>query len=126
MKSTELATRNEGKIEKSERRYLRPHYEITSDKAAYFVHVYMPGVVRKRTTITLHNGILVIEGIKESRVGKDWRLLHKEIPAQDYRLRLELNVPVDENKIEAHNHDGVLTLTLPVTEAAKPRAIAIE
>jgi HSP20 family protein len=38
---------------------------------------------------------------------------------------LRLPVEVDANRVEAELHDGVLTITLPKAESAKPRKIAV-
>jgi HSP20 family protein len=39
---------------------------------------------------------------------------------------LQLNVPVQAEKAEAHFDNGLLTLTLPKAEAIKPRAIKVQ
>jgi HSP20 family molecular chaperone IbpA len=48
-----------------------------------------------------------------------------ELNWDDYRLNLELNVRVNEAAISAQVTDGVLRLTLPKAEEAKPRRIEV-
>ncbi len=55
----------------------------------------------------------------------DWKPLYRELSDVNYQLKLKLNVPVEDSKLSAKLEDGVLTLTLPVKEAAKPRTIAV-
>lgn len=105
--------------------YLRPHYEVASNQDAYTVTVYVPGAAKEGVKITVDQDTLAIEASRRPTANDKWRARHREIPTADYRLRLDLNVPVDAEKITAKTADGVLTLTLPVAEAAKPRQIAV-
>ena len=126
MENTKLAKKEQPLPENAKSiSYLRPHYEVHQD-GDYTVKVYMPGVGKEGVDIVIDNKALSIEGIRQkSYVGENWRPRYREIPAADYRLRLELNIPVDENKISAKTEHGVLILTLPVEEAAKPRKITV-
>lgn len=106
--------------------YVRPHYEVSGDEHASEVRVYLPGVPRDQATITLERDTLVVEAQRRSHAKDTWRPLHREIPAADYRLRLQLNLRVDEAGITASSRDGILTIKLPVAEEAKPRSIQIQ
>ncbi len=106
-------------------RYLRPYYEVEAGEQAYQVHVYLPGVARDQADITLEKGTLTVEARRRAHAQEGWRPMYREIPDADYRLRLQLNVVVDEENITAKAEDGVLTVTLPVAEEAKPRKIEI-
>lgn len=106
--------------------FLRPYYEVTGDRDTYQVHVYLPGVAKDGATITLEKDNLLVEATRQPHWQEGWRPVHREIPAADFRLRLQLNMAVDEDRISATSHDGVLTINLPVAEEAKPRTIAIE
>ncbi|WP_309387755.1 Hsp20/alpha crystallin family protein [Cerasicoccus frondis] len=105
--------------------YLRPQYEVSSTQEAYTVQVYVPGVAKEGVKITVDQDTLAIEASRKQAANEQWRARHREIPTADYRLRLNLNVPVDAEQITASTADGVLTITLPVAEAAKPRQIAV-
>lgn len=104
----------------------RPQYEVTTDEQGHDVHVDMPGVNRSGTTVTLEKGTLTIEGSVIGNIPEDWRSLRQESFGCDYLLKLQLNVEVAEEAITASTEDGVLTVHLPIAEAAKPRPIAIE
>jgi HSP20 family protein len=103
-----------------------PRYEVRTNKQAFEVDVYMPGVDAKSAEIVLEKGTLTVEGSRTEVAAAGWRPLYREIPDVDYRLRLQLNVEVDEEAIRAKSENGVLTITLPTAEEAKPRTIAIK
>lgn len=104
---------------------IRPAYEVINGDHAYEVRVALPGVAKADATVTLEDGVLTVEGRRRSVAQDSWRLAHREIPVADYRLRLTLNVRIDEAKISAETRDGILSVQLPVAEEAKPRAIKI-
>jgi HSP20 family protein len=106
--------------------YVRPRYEVRGNDDAYFIDVTLPGVRREDARITLEGTSLRIEGQRPAVAAAGWQALYQEIPLADYRLQLELNVAVDANKISARAENGILTVVLPVAEAAKPRQITVE
>ncbi len=107
-------------------RYLRPHYDVSGDQDAYTVRVYMPGVPKEGVELTLDREHLHIEGRRSSTTQEGWEPVFREIAEADYRLQLDLNIEVDDEKIEARTENGVLTLRLPVAESAKPRSIQVD
>lgn len=115
---TPTVTRNE--------RPVRPFYDVQEHAEDFEVSVYMPGVGRQGTQISLENDELTVTGTRATVVPKDWRTISRESRSDNYQLRLRLNVEVDGEHISAKTEDGVLRLRLPKAEAAKPRAIAVE
>lgn len=105
--------------------YRKPYYDVRGESDKYFVRVLMPGVKKDGLNISLDHHTLTIEGSRDRFVKDDWRPILSELDWDDYRLRLELNVKVDEDAIDAHVEDGVLLLTLPKAEEAKPRLISV-
>ena len=123
--NTELA--NKEKAELQERRTpRRPHYTVTGDKKEYCVEVHMPGVAKDAYEVTVNHDELVIEGRKSVLVPEKARMLHQEITPEDYKLSLQLNISVDEDKISAKSEDGILRITLPVAREAQPKRIKID
>lgn len=124
--NTELMKSNEatpGTVTRQE--YIRPFYRITPDENQYLLEVFMPGVPRDEARITLEGDQLTIEGRRARVGGDDWQSVSREIPTADYRLVLTLNVDVDGGKIKASTVNGVLNVTLPVAEEARPRRIEV-
>lgn len=106
--------------------YVRPHYEVDGDEHAYEVRVFLPGVPRNQSTVTLERDSLTVEASRQPHTKDGWRSIHREIPTADYRLQLQLNVRINEDKISAETKDGVISIRLPVAEEAKPRTIKIK
>lgn len=106
-------------------RTLKPCYAVTSNDQAYMVAVELPGVAKDAVKIAAEKGVLTIQAARKSTVPETWKALHRELNDLGYTLRLKLNPQVDEDKLSAQLVDGVLTLTLPVRETAKPRRIEV-
>jgi HSP20 family protein len=104
---------------------VRPRYAVTGGPEAYVVRVELPGVPKDAVSIDIDKNILSITGTRKNAVPESWKPLHRELNDLGYTLRLKLNAPVDEDKLNAQLADGVLTLTLPIREAAKPRRIEV-
>lgn len=115
---TEVASRQEVT-------YARPWYQVEGGEEGHTLRVAMPGVAKAGVEISLEEDQLSILGHRQNRVPSDWKPVFEERAEPDFRLRLRLNVDVDPDKIAARMEEGVLTLTLPVREEAKPRTIEI-
>jgi HSP20 family molecular chaperone IbpA len=107
------------------RRFRKPVYQVEGNAEGYQISVSMPGVAKEGVNIALHGRNLEIEGTRRERPNESWRPVLSELNWDDYRLHLELNVLVNESAISAQVTDGVLRLTLPKAEEAKPRRIEV-
>ncbi len=104
----------------------RPRFQIEAGAESHTVFVELPGIAKEGVRLNLEDGVLILNATRKRTVPEDWKPLHREISGVDYELRLRLNDHVDETRLTAGLADGVLTLTLPVKEAVKPREIAID
>lgn len=104
----------------------KPLYNVTGNAEAYEVRVELPGVAKSGVKIDLEDNVLSIRGERQSATPEGWKTLHRELSTLGYQLRLRLNTPVDEDKLTANLENGVLTLKLPLKEAAKPRRIEVQ
>ncbi|TDU70864.1 HSP20 family protein [Prosthecobacter fusiformis] len=104
----------------------KPVYTVAGNDDVYEVRVQLPGVAKGGVKIDLEDNVLSIRGERQSTVPEGWKPLHRELSTLGYQLRLRLNTPVDEDKLTANLENGVLTLKLPVKEAAKPRRIEVQ
>jgi HSP20 family protein len=107
-------------------RFSSPYYEVAQDEAGFDVKVNLPGVAKGASKIYLQDGLLTVEGVRSRKESSHWRLLRGESSTDDFRLRLRLNVDVNEEGITAESKNGVLNIRLPIAEAVKPRNIKIE
>jgi HSP20 family protein len=109
----------------AEAKWTKPHYRAEKDGNAYKVRVFLPGVAKSGVSVSLDKDTLTIEGVRSDTVEESWTPVFEEIKRDGYRLQLHLEVDIEEEKIEATVDDGVLNLTLPIAEAAKPKVIAV-
>lgn len=96
------------------------------DEHTWELGVALPGVKREDVTVSLEDNDLEIVAQRHSSVPESWRQIHVAQAAPHvYRLELTLAIDVDPERISAKLEDGILTLRLPVSEAARPRRIAV-
>ena len=108
------------------RRYVRPRADITETAHGFVVQVEMPGVNRQGLEVTFENGELTLVGHRTPvTVPTGSELMYRETRPSDFRRTFELDQSIDAAGITAKLDQGLLTLSLPKAEAAKPRRIEI-
>ena len=101
-----------------------PLADVTESDDAFHVEIELPGVKRKDIDVEANGQELVVTGeIKEKERKGVLRRSTRRTGSFEYRLRLPGEV--DNEKINAQMSDGVLTITVPKAEVAKPRHIEI-
>jgi HSP20 family protein len=92
---------------------------------AYILQANVPGVDPKDVDITLESNTLTIRGqAKPPEKGEGYLLQERRFGPFERTLQLEL--PIQSDKVEASFHNGILTLNLPKAEQAKPKIIKIK
>ncbi|MEU8076790.1 Hsp20/alpha crystallin family protein [Catellatospora citrea] len=91
----------------------------------YVLHLDLPGIDPGTLYASVDGSTLTITAQRSLRTDEDVEWLLRERPTGTFTRRLALGDDVDTSNIAATYQDGVLTLTLPVTKATKPRKIAI-
>ncbi len=120
------ATRiNPGPSAQSTEARVKPVYSVREDAHGYEVTVQLPGVAKDGLEITAQENELTIGGRRTWTPPAEWTALYRETPRANFELTLSHEGEVDAGKISAELKDGVLRLTLPKAEAAKPRKIAV-
>jgi HSP20 family protein len=100
--------------------------DVTEDENEFVVKASLPGVKPEDVQITVHGETLTIQGqSKYEEEKKDERWHIRERRAGSFQRSIALPVPVDSDKAQATFEHGVLTLTLPKSEQAKPRQIKV-
>jgi HSP20 family protein len=112
-----LATRDEG-------RYMVPPVDIYETENALSVIVDLPGVQKEDVDINADQDILTIKGKVKYEPPKG--VIRSEFGLLDFFRQFQLSDEVDQAKITAESKNGVLTITLPKAEKAKPRQIAVK
>ena len=107
-------------------RALAPAIDVSEDDKQYVISAELPGVKKEDVTVELHQGVLTVHGEKKSeREEKKERPRWVERSYGTFTRSLTLPSDAVADRIDAGFADGVLTVTIPKSEAAKPRTVAI-
>lgn len=105
----------------------KPSADITETEDGYMVHAELPGVGIEDVSISVLDNVLTITGERSqlnTDESKNYR--HKENRYGSFKRSFSLPPKVVADSINAEFKDGLLTLTIPKPEEAKPREIPIE
>jgi HSP20 family protein len=87
--------------------------------------VELPGMRREDIEISLHDGTLTIGGERRRDASNGDKAERTERYIGKFRRSVTLPTRVDANKVSATYRDGILTVTLPKAEEAKPKQISV-
>jgi HSP20 family protein len=107
------------------RRY--PMVNLLEDKDHVYVEALTPGVDPQSLNVTALQSRLTISGEK-SKVAEDIKpeAFHRNERASGKFVRtIDLPVEIDEARIQAEYKNGLLVVTLPKAEKAKPKQINV-
>ena len=103
-----------------------PALDVHDEKDNLVVQVELPGMKKDEIDISLHDGVLTVSGERKSeRKQKEGETFRSERYFGKFQRSLTLPTQVDGDKVQAAYKDGVLTVSLPKAEAAKPKQIAV-
>jgi len=85
----------------------------------------LPGVASESIDLDVERNVLTVRAERVARNG-DWEMLASERPRGVFSRQLVLGDNLDLDRIEAHYDQGVLRLSIPVAERAKPRRIDVQ
>ena len=129
--NTQLAQRDQGAVTRAEsnearrRAALTPAVDIFEDAHAVTLLADLPGVSKDKLDIKVHDGSLTIEAESMVPVPPNLVLSHAEVRAPYFSRRFTVSEDFDTSRIEASLKDGVLKLTIPRRDEAKPRRIEV-
>ncbi|HZZ55050.1 MAG TPA: Hsp20/alpha crystallin family protein [Trebonia sp.] len=102
-----------------------PLADISETDNAYVVKLDVPGVHKDQIDIQLQDRELVVTGEIPESEEEDGRAHRRSRRTGRFEFRTYLPGDVNADGVNAQLSDGVLTLTVPKSEAAKPRHIEI-
>jgi len=94
------------------------------DGEAFVVEFDVPGVKADSLDLDVERNTLTVHAERPAR-DETQEMVASERPTGMFSRQLFLGDNLDTEKIDAHYEDGVLRLTIPVAEKAKPRKVAI-
>ncbi|WP_107660031.1 Hsp20/alpha crystallin family protein [Nocardia suismassiliense] len=91
----------------------------------YVLHADLPGVDPGSVDVSVDNGTLTLRAQRSapSEEGVQW--IASERFAGNFMRQISLGDNVDADKISAAYNNGVLSVTIPIAERAKPRRIEV-
>jgi HSP20 family protein len=127
----ELQVQQKRELEKKEEttipaRIFLPTADIYEAQDALCVVLEMPGVEKSNVDVRVEDGVLKVEGRLDFSKYQGLQPLYTEYNVGHYSRSFRLSSKIDHSKIGAELKDGVLALTLPKVEEAKPRTIQVK
>lgn len=103
-----------------------PALDVHEDKDGYTIRVELPGMKREEIEVSIQNDALVISGERKTETVKEDTECHRqERYFGRFSRALTLPTAVAGDKVKANYKDGVLTVTLPKAEEAKPKQVTV-
>ena len=93
---------------------------------AFVVKAFAPGLTPDDLSISVEQGSVTLHGELKAEELSGLRPLLQERPSGSFTRTFTLPVPVDAGKVQAELANGVLSLTLPKSEAVKPHKIQVK
>ena len=127
----ELQVQQKREVEKKEEqttpaRTFVPTTDIYETADNLMVVMEMPGVKRENIEITVEDGVLKVYGRLDFSNYAGLQPIYTEYNIGNYARSFSLSSHIDQNKIGAELKDGVLSVTLPKVQEAKPRTIQVK
>ncbi|MDX8448106.1 Hsp20/alpha crystallin family protein [Mesorhizobium captivum] len=98
-----------------------PSVEISDTDSEVRIMAEMPGMEEKDVELMLDDGVLTLRGEKKSETEDKDRQFSERFYGR-FERRIPLGTEVEEDKVRADFHNGVLTVTLPKTQRAQTKA----
>lgn len=103
-----------------------PALDVDEDKDSFTVRAELPGMKREEISVSIHDGLLSITGERKAEEKSEGTAVHRQ---ERFYGRFERTVTlpahIAPDKVKAQYKDGVLSITLPKTEEAKPKQIDV-
>ena len=106
-------------------RFFVPATDVFETEEGLTLAMEMPGVGRENLEVSLEDGVLRVEGRLDFSGYAGLEPVYTEYNVGHYARSFSLSDKIDQDNIDARLEDGVLTLTLPRSPAARPRRIEI-
>jgi HSP20 family protein len=107
--------------------FVVPPVDVFENENAITLLADLPGVPKEQLNLRVDGDTLVIEATATaSSAPQDMQLVYGELQCASYRRQFTLSRELDASRIEAQLRDGVLRLTIPKAEEARPRRIQVQ
>ncbi len=104
-----------------------PRMDVKETKDTFEISADLPGLKKEDVKISLKDGVLTISGERKHENEKqDQDKYYMERVYGNFSRSFTISSEIKEKEIKANLTDGVLTITLPKAEKAKPKEIEIQ
>lgn len=104
-----------------------PPLDLKEDAEAYHVLLEVPGIAQDKLNLSLQDNVLTIKGHKDHKQKVETENVQRiERKYGKFTRMVALPRAIDGAKVSARLDDGILKITLPKEERARPRRIAID
>ena len=111
-------------VTRAPQRHLRPPVDIYDTPEALVLMADLPGVSKENLDVRVDDKMLTIQAKAEDAVPGD--PIYREFELGSFFRQFELGEEIDTQRINAELKHGVMTLTLPKAEKAKPKQIEVK
>jgi len=116
-----------GTLQRTTRRPIAPPMDISETDDKLQIRLDTPGVEPEDIDIQVSGNQLTISGQRKEEEEKEGETFYRvERQSGSFSRSVTLPYPVDGDKIDASSHGGVLTVSLPKCEEAKPRRVEVK
>jgi HSP20 family molecular chaperone IbpA len=109
-----------------QQQYVVPPVDVFENDASITLLADLPGVAREQLQVRVDGETLVLEATASTSTPEKMELVYGEAQTAAYRRQFTLSRELDASRIEAQLRDGVLRLTIPKAEEARPRKIQVQ
>jgi HSP20 family protein len=102
-----------------------PDVDVWEDAAVITLTADLPGVSNKGLNVRVDNNTLLIDGDASLDIPEGMEAVYAELRTPHFRRSFALSRELDTARIDAKLKDGVLTVTIPKAETAKPHRIEV-
>lgn len=116
-----------GRPSEEEEGFWSPTVDIEENNEKYLVKAEVPGLKKEDIKISVRGNLLTVSGERKHGSETKNKTFHRiECSYGRFRRTIALPSDVDPDKVKAAYKDGILTVTLPKPESAKPKEIEVE
>jgi HSP20 family protein len=106
--------------------FVVPPVDVFEDESGITLLADLPGVSRDRLGVRVDGESLILEATATTVQPENMQLVYGEAQYPSYRRQFTLSRELDASRIEASLKDGLLKLSIPKVEEAKPRRIEVK
>lgn len=106
--------------------FASPRIEVSETQDAFKITADMPGMEKDNIKIAVEDSTLTISGERSEETKGDAKVVWSERRSSSFQRSFRLADNIDSARVSADYKNGILEVTLPKKEEAKPRTIEVK